>query len=285
MATAVVGRPSRRIAVVGDVAGHLDELRSELTRLGADEKTARLPSDLTVIQVGDLVHRGPASDGVIALVDRYLKEQPGQWIQLVGNHEAQYLREPAFDWSERISADGVATLRRWWSTGQMRAAACVSAESESFLITHAGLTAAYWRETLGAPRSAEQSAAAINALIGTDDAVLFHAGQMLGGRKVDRAAGPIWAAAATELVPGWLGSTLPFSQLHGHTTIFDWQQRQFRSAGIVAQFTSVDEDAKHETTQLDGGRIIGIDPGHGQQPRRPWRAWETYAATDPAQVG
>jgi hypothetical protein len=91
-------RPAHRVAVIGDVAGHLDELRTELRRLGADDGTGRLPGDLTIIQVGDLVHRGPASDAVVALVDGYLTRQPMQWVQLVGNHEAHYLRDPMFDW-------------------------------------------------------------------------------------------------------------------------------------------------------------------------------------------
>jgi hypothetical protein len=45
--------------VIGDVAGHLDKLRTELRRLGADGGTGRLPGDQTIILVGDLVHRGP----------------------------------------------------------------------------------------------------------------------------------------------------------------------------------------------------------------------------------
>ena len=35
-----------------------------------------------------------------------LGEQPGHWVQLAGNHEAQYLAEPLFEWPERISPDG-----------------------------------------------------------------------------------------------------------------------------------------------------------------------------------
>jgi hypothetical protein len=61
-----------RVAVVGDIGGHATELRAELTRLGED-KDGRLPSDLVVIQVGDLIHRGPDSDDVVKLVDNYLK--------------------------------------------------------------------------------------------------------------------------------------------------------------------------------------------------------------------
>jgi N-acetylmuramoyl-L-alanine amidase len=271
-------RPAHRVAVVGDVAGHLDELRTELRRLGADGGTGRLPDDLTIIQVGDLVHRGPASDAVVALVDGYLTHQPTQWVQLVGNHEAQYLRDPVFDWPERISDRSRDTLRRWWAGGQMRVATCVGTDAESFLITHAGVTAGFWRGTLGAPSSAEQAATTINSLIGTDDGALFRAGTMLHGRRRARSAGPVWAATAAELLPGWLATTLPFSQIHGHDSIFDWQRRRFRSADDsaddLARLTVLDEEAKHESTVLAGGRIIGIDPGHGGRPHTPWRAWE-----------
>lgn len=40
-----------RVAVIGDVGGHVKELRRELRALGASE-TGVLPDDLVVIQVG-----------------------------------------------------------------------------------------------------------------------------------------------------------------------------------------------------------------------------------------
>lgn len=40
-----------RVAVIGDVGGHVEELRRELRSLGASE-TGVLPDDLVVIQVG-----------------------------------------------------------------------------------------------------------------------------------------------------------------------------------------------------------------------------------------
>ena len=104
--------------------------------------------------------------------------------------------------------------------------------------------------------------------------MLFRPGQMLHGKTKDLLAGPLWAEAATELVPGWVGTLLPFSQVHGHATLFDWQHRRFRVSGDLALLTTVDEDAKHEFTNLRGGRIIGIDPGHGRHAQGPWRAWE-----------
>ena len=114
----------------------------------------------------------------------------------------------------------------------------------------------------------------------------------MGSREIAaRAIGPVWAATACELLPGWLGTTLPFSQVHGHDSIFDWRRRCFRAnpdtdvADELAHRTVIDEDAKHEITSLAGGRIIGVDPGHGAQARRPWRAWEIRTCTDQAVPG
>ena len=262
-----------RVAVIGDLAGHLVELTGELRRLGADERTGRLPADLQIVQVGDLVHRGPDPEGVVALVDRYLREQPDQWVQLAGNHEAQYVHEPAFSWPERIADVAVDSLRRWWTTGRMLVAAAVHTPDEDFLITHAGLTEGFWRLALDLPSRAELAAAAINSFIGTHDDVLFHPGQMLGGGDPDPGAGPVWAAAATELAPGWLATTSPFSQVHGHSGVVDWRRNVLRCSPEVAELVTVDPDAAHESVAVPGGRIVGVDPGHGRRPHHPWRAF------------
>ncbi|WP_375497606.1 metallophosphoesterase [uncultured Jatrophihabitans sp.] len=272
---------SARVAVIGDLAGHLNELTGELRRLGADPRTGRLPDDLRVVQVGDLVHRGPEPEGVVALVDRYLREQPQQWVQLAGNHEAQYLREPAFSWPERIADTAVDTLRRWWSTGRMRVATTIRTPDEDFLITHAGVTEGFWRLALDSPPRADQAAAAINSFIGRHDDVLFHAGQMLGGGDPDPGAGPLWAAAATELAPGWLSATAPtpFSQVHGHSGVVDWRRRTLNCSPHVAEHLTVDLDSAHESIAVPGGRLVGVDPGHARRPHHPWRAFVLDDAT------
>lgn len=266
----------RRVAVIGDVGGHLVELRRELVRLGADEATGRLPEDLTVVQLGDLVHRGPQSAGVVALVDRYLREQPSHWLQLVGNHEAQYLAAPAFAWPERLDEVSAATIRSWWAEGLLRAAAVVPDRvGGQALITHAGLTCGFWRGVLGAPNSAAKAAEALNGLIEDHADVLFRPGQLLLGGGPNLSAGPLWAVAATELVPGWMGAGAPFSQVHGHTSIYRWHEHRFVARDDIARRTSVDELARHESTKLGGTMIIGIDPGHGARPASRWRAWSS----------
>ena len=263
-----------RRVVIGDVGGHATALFAELVRLGADPGTGRLPADLQVVQLGDLVHRGPDSEQVVALVDGYLTHQPDQWTQLVGNHEMQYLRQPVFEWPERLHAHAIETMRRWWGSGQLAVAATVESAGEVHLVTHAGVTAEFWETVLGSPRTADDAADVLNSLAaqGSDD--VFRAGVMLRGSADEGPVGPLWASAATELVPSWLDRPLPFSQVHGHSTVFDWARDRFRAAEPIRAVTSVDRSARHETTTLAGGRIVGVDPGHGRTPVHHWRSWE-----------
>lgn len=58
------------VAVIGDVHGQLTALRELLVSLGADGNTCELPHDLVIVQVGDLVHKGPDAPGVMDLVCR-----------------------------------------------------------------------------------------------------------------------------------------------------------------------------------------------------------------------
>ena len=113
-----------RIAVIGDVGGHAESLRQELARLGA-RPDGSLPEDLIVVQVGDLIHRGSDSAEVVNIVDRYLRTQPAQWIQLIGNHEAHYLQPPVFVWPETLSRKHIRILNRWWQNGAAAVAAAV----------------------------------------------------------------------------------------------------------------------------------------------------------------
>lgn len=269
------GTRTGRVAVVGDVGGHLAALRQELQRLGADPATGRLPDDLTVVQVGDLVHRGPDSDGVVALVERYLREQPERWVQLLGNHEAQYVRPPAFDWPERIGDAAAATIHGWWEARLLRPAVAVRSDGVDWLVTHAGLTAGYWEQVLERPPSARLAAAALDSFAGRHDDVLLHAGQMLGGGPPDGTAGPVWASAATELVPSWLAVdvAMPFDQVHGHSTLTDWRRGRLDCRPDVAARTTLDVARSHETTLVGERRIVGVDPKHGARANRRFEAY------------
>ena len=262
-----------RIAVIGDVGGHARPLRDELTRLGA-HPDGSLPDDLIVVQVGDLIHRGPDSAQVVDIVEHYLRRQPDQWIQLIGNHEAHYLRPPVFHWPETLGRKHIRMLNRWWRGGAAAVAAAADTADESFLITHAGITAEFWSTILGGPPTAAQAARRINDLARMGADPVFRAGIFLHG-TIDPGAGPLWADTAAELLPGWADRRLPFSQIHGHNSLTTWREPDTAVArtGIDALVT-IDHAAKHEFLHLEGGRLIGIDPDHRETPNIPWRSLE-----------
>jgi hypothetical protein len=265
-----------RVAVFGDIGGHRHQLSTALVRLGADPDTLHLPEDLQVVQVGDLVHRGPDSPGVVALVDRLLADQPGQWHQLAGNHEGQYVDVPAFDWPETIADAAQGTLRRWWRTGRMRVAAAVTlADGEQVLVTHAGLTAGLHRR-LGSPSTADAAAAALEDLRGEDPAALWRAGAMLGGGAPDLSAGPMWAEAGAELAASWVaeearGVPMPFTQVHGHSSVVTYQRGEpLLRAPELRDRIQVQQADRHVAVAVGGELLIGVDPGFGRRAHSRW---------------
>lgn len=287
------------MAIIGDVGGHAEELRAALVGLGHDESTGRLPDDLTVIQLGDLIHRGPDSHGAIALVDRLRRQQPGRWVQLAGNHEAQYLAPPMFHWPERLDEDDIETLYGWWHHGTMGVAAAVANPDGDWLVTHAGLTEGYWRHLLGLPADAAAAADALNGLIrGLRHTSLFRPGVMLTG-DVDTSAGPLWASAPDELLPSWAASSAPapFHQVHGHSSTVDFATgRHYRSPAHAARgggpvdpsaavVTTEDPVRRHVTTSIRGRRLVGIDPGHGRRPAPTWAPLVLQGAVVTARPG
>ena len=222
------------------------------------------PDGLHVVQVGDLVHRGPDSLGVVLLADRLIGL--GVWTQVVGNHEQQYVDTPRFDWPETIDPEASDLLREWWGDGRMSAAAVLETEADdAWLITHAGLTAGFWEHGLGRPTTTDSLLAALTEA--RNDGVLWHPGRMLTG-DVDRNAGPVWAEAGFEVYPSWLDvdALMPFHQIHGHSTAYWWDRRAWRCDRRVRRYAIADERTRHVTFDLRGGRIVGIDPGHALDP-------------------
>ncbi|MGO3024390.1 MAG: metallophosphoesterase [Brevibacterium sp.] len=250
-----------RIAVIGDVGGHFGPLAHLLGELGVRFGSAiEWPQDLHVVQVGDLVHRGPASAEVVGLVADFLER--GVWTQIVGNHEQLYVDRPIFGWNETIDEAAQTQLRDWWADGRLRpAAAVIDGSGEEWLITHAGLTTGFWRHGLGAPDSAEATVAALKEA--ADDGALWHPGTMLLGVDDDN-AGPVWAAAGTEVYPSWprLGTEMPFNQVHGHSSAFDWNRSRWSAESRIQQQIRLDVDHRHATFEHAGRRIVGIDPCH-----------------------
>ena len=83
-----------RVYAIGDVHGRLDLFEQILDRIRQDD-AMRPPADTQIIQLGDLIDRGPDSAGVVALAMR----PPGfaSLTTLQGNHEAMMLEALAGD--------------------------------------------------------------------------------------------------------------------------------------------------------------------------------------------
>ena len=124
-------------------------------------------------------------------------------------------------------------------------------------------------------RTVEEAADAVNALI-PDDPQLTRAGAMLGDDPT-MSAGPWWAEAGPELYASWglhtldAGRELPFSQVHGHSSVFAFDQHRWREVPLMLrERIKVNDIARHVTVTLPGGRLVGIDPGHDTTPARRW---------------
>jgi hypothetical protein len=256
--------PPHRIAVIGDVGGHAWALRRCLQEIGADTTSGTIPDDLLIIQVGDLVHRGPDSAGVVALVDRMMSASADQWVQLIGNHEAQEgLGGPDF-WHESLSPGLRSDLRRWVDSGRARLAVGLdTVEYGPVLVTHAGLTRHKW-VAIGRPEEPDSAAAILNKEFANDPGLAFAAGEMLGV-KPRLPVGVAWASPR-ELLTSWDMEHLPFSQVHGHASPRRWSSDTW-AEGLPRRTTvraTADRHKRHSDFPWPGGEhLLCVDPGFG----------------------
>lgn len=79
----------RRVYAVGDIHGRADLLEELIGLIESDER-ARGPAETTVIFLGDIVDRGPASAAVIARLIELATTRPDVRF-LLGNHEEIFL--------------------------------------------------------------------------------------------------------------------------------------------------------------------------------------------------
>jgi hypothetical protein len=241
-------------------------LRRCLAELGADTSSGTLPEDLVVVQVGNLVHKGPDSAAVVALVDRMLLGSPERWVQLIGNHEAQEgLGGPSF-WPEALDEPTRRHLQRWVRSDQARLAVALdTVEYGPVLVTHAGLTRPKW-EDIGHPDAPEAAASALNDELASDPERAFAPGEMLGLRP-RLTVGVTWASPR-ELLASWDMEQLPFSQIHGHANPRRWASGTW-APGVsrrTAARATLDAGRRHCDVEWPGGEhIVCLDPDYGAE--------------------
>ena len=133
---------TRKLIAVGDVHGQFDGLVKILRRAGVIDNDHRwCGGHSRLVQIGDILDRGPFSLKVDALLDRLQAEalaDGGEVIRLIGNHElelmmenyliSEFQREQAILMREKLIGQVLA--------GQLKAAYAY----KGFLFTHAGVT-------------------------------------------------------------------------------------------------------------------------------------------------
>jgi len=78
---------------------------------------------------------------------------------------------------------------------------------------------------MGEP-SAPLAAATLNALVGVDLAGATTPGRLVTGHT-NQNAGVLWADVSDEFYDSWLDHEIPFDQVHGHASPWNWQTNQF----------------------------------------------------------
>lgn len=285
-----------RIAVLGDASGWLSPTLAALRGLGIQVDLDRFswPDDLVVVHVGDLVHKGPDGDELVAWVDAAMDRVGDRWIQLLGNHEASHLGGAVFGadygcWDLR--PETIACLRRWLAQGRVRlAAALQDANGEEWLVTHAGLTGGTW-DDLGMPAGAAPISWHLNNMLAFDPHRAFRSGEML---HHEAEPSVVWASEG-ELCRSWDGRAMPCSQIRGHTNPYDFSRQRWRSAlphevrrAASAATSAADEEARHLRLPLGGRTVLCVDPGfssRGPRHRLAPLVVDGEILPDPAQSG
>jgi len=248
-----------RIALFGDVQGWSSVYETALRALGVDVASGRVPHDLTVVQVGDLIHKGPDSAGVIAMADRLLRNSPDNYVQLTGNHEGQYIGGPFF-WIDTVSEDAARTMAQWFVDGASRiAVAFETVEAGPVLVTHGGMSLERWR-WLSEPTDPMAAAARLNEQYWNDPAAALKAGAMLRGEPGP--PGVAWTEPSRELYEPWASADLvPFAQVHGHATPYSWSHDRWYPGATrrIKKALVIDKERRHTRLALGGRTFFGID--------------------------
>lgn len=264
------------VVVFGDTGGHYKQLYRALEALGFDGVSGKLPENLTVIHLGDLVHRGPDSDLLAPLVDDIMRENPGQWVQLLGNHELHHVPGAPKFWRCECSAATVELINSWHENGLGVYAhgidgevVIAASETETYtasglFFAHGGLSRGFWQE-LGEPWSPEATAALVNSL---PVKVASRPGVMLGVPSTTRGLppGPVWSLASEEVWETWRKLFVPFSQLHGHSAAFHWpSSRWFSSVSdTFSRATELFPEKRLSVTPMGEEFLFGADPAFGK---------------------
>lgn len=264
---------AQRIVFIGDIGGNPNVLLDCLERAGVSD--GMVPDGTVIIQVGDLVrcHKvfREGNDHAVRIAGDTLRRNPESYVQLIGNHEAAALGSPAREnWDVLGSMTDRARrqLDELWTNGAMRLAVTVTTkEFGAVLATHAGLTRARWA-AMGSPKVAEDAATTIRMDERAPMQNWSRAGLLVD--DFDSEADVTWADVNLEFYEPWLThADMPFTQIHGHASPFNWQSGDWwaDATPAVRSATDVNFQAHRTITSLGPQRVaVSVDWNLGDAP-------------------
>lgn len=235
------GADTPAIVSISDIHGYLEAARRALTTLSdhpaydpvvtpsADGQLHWAGNNYVLVFNGDLIDRGPANDGVLALVSRLLKEAPRGRVRVtLGNHEAIAFTPARFSFKHWYSGQVSIDQRRRLCEAICGGHVVAAYDGHTYTYAHAGANEPY--DTTAVNESLIEAAEMLLETLGTaDDAatqryVTEQFSRVLGagsGHPKGPDAGLVW------LDFKYLSADAP-PQVVGHT-----RQRQPTTAGNV----------------------------------------------------
>lgn len=258
--------------IFGDTGGHFQQLFKALIEIGLDPNNYTLPKNIVIIHVGDLIHKGPRSHDVLMLVDKIRIINPGQWIQLIGNHEHQYLGGEFF-WRNTLETKSVKILQNWFTQGFLQYAFVIPRNGyigientiefldKPTVITHAGISPDFYYEYLQNVPVQDIPEKMFSINVGVS-------GIMMNKHDVDEPIGPIWAHGIHEVWTPWLMDTdMPFHQIVGHISPYVFTKKKFfpKTPESFIHDAEVFEKDKVVVIKHNKDMQIFVDPGYEKQ--------------------
>lgn len=278
--------------VFGDTGGHARQLYTTLSEIGVDVERRIVPEGVRIIHCGDLIHKGKDSSELLSFVNDVIRRNPGQWIQMLGNHEFQHIEGAPYFWRCQCTLDDVGIINDLYDDGLVYVAFGVdditlmepqykiaAEDSGGLLFSHAGMTESWWK-MVGFPDTPSEAAAAIN-----NEPVfsVTRPGEMMN-RPSTPLAGPVWASSGELFLSWWRAEQYekeaPFSQVFGHTTSYVWSMNRWyaTTSREYKRATKLDVVNRVSMTHIAGKTLFGVDPGyatHADTARQPYLYFES----------
>jgi hypothetical protein len=209
--------------IFGDSSGHLSPLLNSLKSIGFNFQTLKLPSNIRVIHVGDLVNKGDDSNLLVAIINKIMATNRN-WIQLLGNHELQYIKGGTQFWDTQLNNKSIETVNSWWENKYAQLSYGLIFErktiinhqkydfSHPLLLTHSGITYDLW-EQLGSVQDIRLLVDSLNNLS------IKQASQIDGMNTA-------WTTIQ-KLYSSWEDRSIGINQINGHNTPYDWINMNF----------------------------------------------------------